>query len=233
MCTSFVFRGAETVIGMNFDSNGMAFGVNAKQPGRFMVAVDGGRGKWPSFGVRSDGTFVNNLCVDSNGKGNYRRPSAKVTHTSKIVADVLDGALAPEQIGEYLKTVEVVNTPDWSTHNMIVLPNGDVYIAEPGHGVLYSPKEEAPFFVMTNFSLLDARENGFAAGDGAERYRAVTGLLTGVKSLRVSEAFSVLDAAKQETGEWRTVFSMVYCKSEQAVYFCRDREWGKLERHVF
>lgn len=30
MCTSFVFRGAETVIGMNFDSNGMAFGVNTK-----------------------------------------------------------------------------------------------------------------------------------------------------------------------------------------------------------
>ena len=116
---------------------------------------------------------------------------------------------------------------------MIVLPDGDVYVAEPGRGVLYSPKEEAPFFVMTNFSLLDARETGFAAGDGAERYRIVTRRLAGLKSLSVNEAFSVLDAAKQETGEWRTVFSMVYCKSERAVYFCRDREWEKTEKHAF
>ena len=87
---------------------------------------------------------------------------------------------------------------------MIVLPNGDVY-------VVYSPKEETPFVVMTNFSLL----------------------LSGVNSLSVSEAFSVLNAAKQATGEWLTVFSMVYCERERAVYFCRDREWAKVERHAY
>lgn len=233
MCTSFVFRKSDILIGMNFDNNGMAYSINVKKPEQFVAMVDGGRGKWPSFGVRQDGTFINNLCVNSNGKGQYRRPGKNVTHTSKLVADVLDGAIQSEAIGEHLKTVEVVNTPDYSTHNMLVLKDGGVYVVEPGRGVLYSPRAESPFFVMTNFSLLDARESGVIAGDGAQRYHAVTEYLKGRENLSVDEAFAALDLAKQAEGAWKTAFSMVYVGSERAVYYCYDMAWGKREKHVF
>ena len=51
MCTSFIYRGQDTIIGMNFDNNGMKYTIDTKNPNRFTVFVDGGRGKCPSFGV--------------------------------------------------------------------------------------------------------------------------------------------------------------------------------------
>lgn len=78
MCTSFIYRGQDTIIGMNFDNNGMKFNIDTKNPEWFTVLVDGGRGKCPSFGVNSSGEFFNSLVVNSNGKGLYRRASKKV-----------------------------------------------------------------------------------------------------------------------------------------------------------
>jgi hypothetical protein len=104
---------------MNFDNNGMKFGIDRKDPKQFTVLVDGGRGKYPSFGVNSAGVFINNLLVDSNGRGLYKRASNKVTHTSKLAKDVLDGTIAQEDLSSYLERIEVVNGPDFSVHNMI------------------------------------------------------------------------------------------------------------------
>lgn len=98
MCTSFIHRKNGKIIGMNFDNNGMDYSINTSDPGFFLVLVNGGRGKFPSFGVNKNGEFFNNLVVDSNGKGLYRRPNKNVTHTTKFITDILKGNILTENL---------------------------------------------------------------------------------------------------------------------------------------
>jgi len=233
MCTSFISRQNDVLIAMNFDNNGLPFSIDIKDPKQFVVLVDGGRGSQPSFGVNSDGTFINNLMVASNGRGLYKRASKKVTHTSKLTKDILAGAIPADEIGEYLKNIELVNTPDLSVHNMIVDKDGNAWIVEPGRGIIYSPANETPYFLMSNFSLCDYEVSGNLEGDGADRYKTAKKLLDKADNLDVEAAFQVLQAVKQSDGEWTTAFSMVYSQKENAVYYCLDGDFENISKHVF
>lgn len=233
MCTSFVKRGKEILIGMNFDNNDMKFNLNTKDPKQFVLLVDGSRGRYPSFGINSNGTFINSLMVNSNGKGLYKRASKKVTHTSKLVRDILAGTISADKINTYLNSIEVVNVPDFSVHNMIVERGGNVWVVEPGRRTIYTSAEETPYFVMSNFSLCDFKESGELKGDGADRYKTVTELLDKNSSLDVDTAFQILEAAKQCSGEWTTAFSMVYSQKEHAVYYCSNMEFNHISKYSF
>lgn len=231
MCTSFISRKNDAIIAMNFDNNGMKFSMNTSHAGWFVVDVDGGRGKYPSFGVDRDGRFFNNLLVNSNGKGLYRRPSTRVTHTSKLVSDILNGILAPEQLKDYLDRVEVVNTPDWSCHNMICDSAANVWIIEPGRGNIYSSANESPFYVMTNSSLVDL-QNGQSEYT-CNRHTLVSERLAGIGEMNVQKAFEILEAASQTEGEWTTAFSMVFSKAERTVYFCHQHDFTQVNEYHF
>lgn len=233
MCTSFIHRKSDVFIAMNFDNNGMPFNVKMDDPTQFVALVDGGRGKWPSFGVNAYGVFCNNLNVNSNGRGLYKRAGKKVTHTSKLTTDILSGVISPGEIGGYLDTVEVVNSPDHSVHNMITNTEGDVWVVEPGRGVIYSPANESPYFVVTNFSLCDYHGQGTPEGDGADRYIAATALLSGFDKMNVDSAFQVLNAAKQDKGDWKTVLSIVYSQKERTVYYCFDGNFANVSKFSF
>lgn len=232
MCTSFISRGQnDTIIGMNFDNNGMKYAINTGKPELFAVYVDGGRGKHLSFGVDSSGTFINNLVVDSNGKGLYRRPSKKVTHTSKLVSDILNRELPAENLGAYLERVEVVNTPDWSCHNMICDPKANVRIVEPGRGNIFRPADSSPYFVMTNFSLWDYLYENTACN--CTRYKTVSDALSRSAGIDVDAAFDILESAKQSDGEWVTALSMVYSRNARAVYYCLDGHFNERVEYKF
>lgn len=233
MCTSFTGRKDDVLIAMNFDNNGMPFNISAKDPKQFVVLVDGGGGKYPSFGVNSDGTFINNLIVDSNGKGLYKRASKKVTHTSKFAGDILAGTIPPDEINLYLENIEVVNGPDFSVHNMIVDKGGNVWVVEPGRGIIYSPANETPYFVMSNFSLCDFEKSGKLEGGGTDRYKAAQDLLDKADNLNVDTAFQILEAVKQSDGEWTTAFSMVYSRRENAVYYCFNGDFKNILKYSF
>jgi hypothetical protein len=213
---------------MNFDNNGMKFAIDTKDPEQFTVLIDGGRGKVPSFGVNSDGMFVNHLTVDSNGKGTYKRPSLKVTNTSKLVKDILNGTIFQDNINSYLQNIEVVNVPDFSIHNMISDNNGNVWIVEPGRGIIYSPTKETPYFIMSNFSLCDYNITGLLIGSGTERYKAAEKMLSEAYDLDVSGAFKILQSVMQKEGEWITAFSMVYSQREHAVYYCLNGNFEEI-----
>jgi hypothetical protein len=231
MCTSFISRKEDTIIGMNFDNNGMKFAIDNKKPNWFTVLVDGGRGKYPSFGVDSDGRFFNNIVVDSNGKGMYRRPSKKVTHTTKLVSDILSGAVLLENLNKYLAEIEVVNIPDWSCHNMICDSAANVWIIEPGRGNVSSPADESPFFVMTNFSIWDMLYKG--AKHDCQRYQIASNTLLNSNEIDVEKAFYILESVKQTKGDWITAFSMVYSKKNRAVYYCLNGNFNDRLEYKF
>jgi hypothetical protein len=231
VCTSFIHRGEDTIIGMNFDNNGMKYTIDTKNPKWFTVIVDGERGKYPSFGVDSCGRFFNSLIVNSNGKGLYKRPSKKVTHTTKLLMDILNEVIHPEDLDEYLSNIEVVNTPDWSCHNMICDNNANVWVVEPGRGNIKNSANSSPFYVMTNFSLWDyLNEN---AECDCIRFKTASSLLANARQLNIETAFNVLDSASQQNGEWTTAFSMVYSKNSSTVYYCFNGNFSERFEYKF
>ncbi|AGF57182.1 hypothetical protein B0P06_004528 [Clostridium saccharoperbutylacetonicum] len=231
MCTSFIYRGNDTIIGMNFDNNGMKYSIDTKNPNWFTVKVDGGRGKYPSFGVDCFGRFFNNLVVNSNGKGLYRRPNKKVTHTTKFIMDILKGVISTEKLEEYLSNVEVVNGPDWSCHNMICDSNGNVWVVEPGRGNIRNIADSSKFFVMTNFSLWDYLYENVECN--CDRFKVVSSELEKAEKVNVETAFSILDSASQRNGEWITEFSMVYSKNMNTVYYCLNGNFNERFEYKF
>jgi len=231
MCTSFISRKNDTIIGMNFDNNGMKYSIEEKHEGWFVVMVDGGSGKHPSFGVDQNGRFFNNLIVNSNGKGLYRRPSSKVTYTTKLFTGILDGIIVPEHLQEYLEKVEVVNVPDWSCHNMICDSAANVWIIEPGRGNIHSPANESSFFVMTNFSLVDMGIN--KSKIDCERYETAVRMLTKADEINIDSAFEILQEVSQKEGEWMTEFSMVFSKNKGKLYYCQNRNFENRYEYDF
>ncbi|MBN1412108.1 MAG: hypothetical protein JW969_14790 [Spirochaetales bacterium] len=232
MCTSFISRKDNTIVGMNFDNNEMKFSIDTqKHDGWFVVYVDTGRGRFPSFGIDKDGRFFNSLVVNSNGKGLYRRPGSRVTHTTKLVADILNGVIETEQLTEYLERVEVVNTPNSSCHNMICDSNANVWIVEPGRGNIFSPVEESPFYVMSNVSLIDMKADN--NGCECERYKKATGMLSKIDEMNIEKAFTVLESVSQKTGDWITDFSFVFSKKQKKVHYCFHNDFGKMDEYLF
>lgn len=233
MCISFIQRTKDILIAMNFDNNGMNYNINTKDPKQFVVLVDGGRGKTPSFAVNSDGTFINHLMVDSNGKGLYKRPSKKITSTIKLVKDILNGTIPPDKLNSYLETIEIVNVPDYSIHNMICDKYGNVWVTEPGRGIVHSPSKESPYFIMSNFSLYDFKETGLLTGTGVDRYEIAEKALSKDANLDVEGAFKILESVMQKDGEWNTAISIVYSQKEQAIYYCLEGDFGKIYKYSF
>lgn len=230
MCTSFISRKGDTYIAMNFDNNGMKYIIDTKKPGWFIVYVNTGKIKSPSFGIHKNGMFFNNLCVDSNGKGDYRRIKG-VTHTTKLIANIIDGKLDTDNLNAFLSQTEIVNVPDWSTHNMICDEYGNVWIIEPGRGNMYNAVDQFEFCIMTNTSLLDAKNAGKCVD--CFRYETAEKLLKECNKMNVDKAFSILDAVKQDKGEWLTDFSMVFSKKEQKVYYCQNHDFSNIKEYQF
>ena len=232
MCTSFVDRRDELIIAMNFDNNNWKFNLNINNPNIFVIEVDIGHGKYPSFGINSQRTFVNNLFVDSNGKGLYKRKSKTRTITSYLVDDILKENILIKNLDNYLDTTEIVNGPNLSTHNLVVDKNRNIWIIEPGRGKFKNNINDSPYYVMTNFSVIDFNAGKKYEDNGFDRYKEVENNLRKVKKLSVDNAFKILEKVKQD-GEWKTDFSMVYSKNENKVFYCFNSKFNEIFEYKF
>jgi len=70
---------------------------------------------------------------------------------------------------------------------------------------------------------MNYNKNRLSEGSGIDRYKIGNELLSKASSLNVSKAFDILEAVRQNGGDWQTVFSMVYSKKESKVYYCYNR----------
>ena len=229
MCTSFVWRMARknVLVAMNFDY-GNAFKLSTTQS-EFIILAGG----VPCFGVNNNGTFINHLMVDSNGKGDFRR-GKNVVHTIQLIRNMLGkGRKVIHDIDKYLSEVEIVNVPNNSCHNMVTDKHGNAWIVEPGRGIIHSPVTDSPYYLMTNFSLCDLKENGKFESNSDDRYKIADKMLSKADNLDVDSAFEILNVVKQIGGEYPTVFSMVYSQEDKTVYYCKNGNFLDIEKHNF
>lgn len=230
MCTSFIKKTEDSwLICMNFDNNGMKYFVNTRKKDWFIIYVEIEKTKKPSFGIHKSGVFFNNLCVDANRKGNYRR-SSDVTHTAKLLLGIIDGKINVENLRDFLSQTEIVNVPNWSTHNMICTEKGNVWIIEPGRGNKYTVLNQNEFHVMTNTPLLDLDSEKYITCD---RYKKVKEVLSKSKEFNVSKAFDLLEEVVQNENEWITELSLVFDKKENVVYYAEQQKFDHIKKYVF
>ena len=231
MCTSFADRRDDLIIAMNFDNNGMPFELNTKD-NVFSIITSTKTGKTPSFGINKKGIFVNNLCMDSNGKGVYKRKSKTINLNVYLINEILEEKIKLENFEEYLKTIEIVNAPGLSTHNFIVDNKGNVFVIEPGRGYIKNGIKESQYFVMTNFSIIDYNAGKKYTDNGIDRYIEANNMLKKLKKVEIKDAFKILEKVKQ-TGEWKTDFSMVYSKNNKTIYYCYNSKFNEIMEYKF
>jgi hypothetical protein len=213
MCTSFVYRKENVLIGMNFDNDGKRFRIFSGDGKGFLVSVEINGNYYPSFGVSSTGLFVNNLIVDSNGEGKYKRQNDKRWVVSSIVSRVFEGKSDFDSLREQVGQVEIVNGPFMSTHAMIADILGRTLVVEPGRKNIYSTGKDSNWYVMTNFPLTEyddlVPQN--PSGSGADRFEAAVSYLSSHDGpLTVDQGFDLLNRVRQDGPEWKTVLSLVF-----------------------
>ncbi len=227
MCTSFMFRGNDTLLGMNYDQQGMNFTLEPYRPDRFLVTMKSWGRKRALFGVRSDGFFANQQVVNPCDGGSFRI-GPRIVHTSQLIGNVLNGKIPSEQVGKYLDRHTVVNPPKISLHSLIADVRADGWIVEPGRGNVRYGKD-TPFFVMGNCPVGQGEDFDQWEGFGVDRHRKVHGLLEKADSdFSVQDAFQVLQSVQQTEGDWITEFSLVYSTRENKVYYCFNHNYNAI-----
>jgi hypothetical protein len=227
MCTSFLHRGDDTIIAMNYDNHGMSFELAPYNPDRLVVRQRSWGRNRPLFGLRADGVFINQQVVDACPAGVFR-VGPKVTHTSALVEKVLSGRLRTDAFGTYLKNRTIVNPPGLSLHVLLANADGNSWIVEPGRGVMEYGKEVG-HIVMGNCPVTGCKTNGTPTGFGVDRYLKAREMLRGAgRHFGVHDALEVLRQVQQTEGNWQTEFSLVYSKRESTAYYCLNREFDRM-----
>ena len=84
MSTSFVVRKGKIMIGMNYDSGDTIWKLSDLGLGHLTVMVKYFGGWVPAFGVREDGTFINEVRVDPLPEPEQKRSSDTVWTTPNV-----------------------------------------------------------------------------------------------------------------------------------------------------
>lgn len=236
MCTSFVYRKENVLIGMNFDNDGKDFRISANDGKSFLVSVKVNNKYFPSIGVNQKGVFVNDALVDANEAGKYKRQSEKRWITTSLIQYIMGSDVQFDDVKEVLGKVEIVNAPKASTHNLIVDSEGNTCVVEPGRKNIFSGGNDSEWCVVTNFPLSDYEEITPIAvsGSGSDRYQTVAEKLANVtKPLTVQQGFEILKSVKQDGPEWKTQLSLIYDEKRQKLYYCLDQKFDAIMEYDF
>jgi hypothetical protein len=236
MCTSFVYRKEQVLIGMNFDNDGRDFKILTNTRNDFLVLVKVNNKFFPSIGINQNGVFVNDSLVDSNGEGKYKRQNDKRWVTTSLIQYIMGSDVNFEDVREVLAEVEIVNAPNTSTHNLIVDPEGNICVVEPGRKNIFSGGNESEWCVVTNFPLSNYEEitPTTVSGSGSNRYQEVVKMLSKLSdSLTVEQGFEILESVKQDGPEWTTQLSMIYDGKEGKLFYCLDQKFDEIIEYDF
>lgn len=259
MCTGFVRRGKDVIVGFNMDINveALEYQVYA-EPDKFYIGADckeieAELTKIPGLsecyqlenhvrkihGINSNGNFGNQL----NNMDFHKAPfmvGTNVVSIDQIIDDYISGKISFDQIVSIAQEKEItqipkgaVDIPSIAFHSIITDKAGRIMILEPGNG--YSIIKEK-YAVLSNFPILelpgDFSEDRFGYY-GKDRYDTAMNMLReSTDDFDVKAALKILESVKQ-VGRWGTRVSFVYSNNENAVYYCLEGQFNQIQKHSF
>lgn len=236
MCTCFVYRKSTTLIGMNFDNDGKNFKISSSPKHGFLVSVKIGKAYFPSFGINANGIFVNDMMVDSNGAGQYKRQTDKRWVTTSLIRFIMDNDVSFEDVKTTLQSIQIVNAPRSSTHNLIVDCDGNISVVEPGRRNIFTEADDSDWYIITNFPLsdYDTLVPSNVSGSGADRYLKTFELLTTMSDpMTVEQGFDVLKNVAQHGSDWITELSLIYDATNHELFYSLDRNFDVITKYEF
>lgn len=241
MCTGFVRKGKDMIVGFNMDINVGAFNyeVVANKEQFYVEIKDNQAGSIKAHGINHLGNFANQLNNMNFTKAPFRF-GEDVVPLYKIVDDYISGKISYGDILKMVNEKEIVNMPEQAInipcvamHSLIADREGHIMILEPGNG--YSVIQEK-YAALSNFTFLESPADLIPESYGyygKDRYdKAMEILRASNDDFSVQDGLALLNAVKQ-TGTWATRVSFVYSNNENAVYYVIENDFDHVIRHRF
>lgn len=225
MCTSLIHNGNKTIVGWNLDILDMEYKVVAEESRVYIAINDRTEGWLPLFGANAKGDFVGMpTCYPHDERSNPM--SDKSQNIIMLDIDLLLGKKTLQEIKEIAEKNEICSVPGVTFQSQLTDKAGNVLQIIPGQGCRYLEKPK--YSVMTNFSPFKGRGE-MHPWMGWDRYeKAVDMLEAADDEFDVSDCFEILKATAQTVCP--TVVSMVFDVTENAVYWCENRQWEQVHR---
>lgn len=225
MCTGFVKKGKDLIIGYNLDIDPAVWDFKLlMNKDLFTVAIKIGSTTYYTHGINSNGNYG---CIPyMNDPTPYRSKGHE--RIDLLVNNYIRGKIDYKDVIASCKK-EVSNINFGSMHALLCDREANCVIVEPGCG--YKEIED-DYAVISNYPLLKPclDDNKFY---GKDRYELVT------KVLKESNSdFNYLDGLKllkevSQVGTWATRLSFVYSKCDNAVYYCDGCDFDNIKVHKF
>ena len=239
MCTGFVKKGKDVIVGFNMDINvgAINYEIVANKEEFYVKAKNDQVRSVKAHGINHLGNFANQLNNMNFTKAPFRL-GEDVVPLYEIVDNYISGKISYDDILKMVNEKEIVNMPKQAInipcvamHSLIADREGHIMILEPGNG--YSVIQEK-YAALSNFTFLESQADLIPENYsyyGKDRYdKAMKILRESNDDFAVQDGLALLNAVKQ-TGTWATRVSFVYSNNENAVYYVIENDFDHVNRH--
>lgn len=225
MCTSIISNRKKTIVGWNLDILDMEYKVVEQKDAIYIAIKDNVQGWLPLFGANARGDFVAMpTCHPFDCRSNPEESDNQ--NIIMLDIDLLLQKKTFDEVKRLAETQGIYSVPGVTFMAQLSNRQGDVLQIIPGQGYVY--KEKPRYSVLTNFSPFKG-ESEYHPWMGMDRYNtAVSMLETASDDFDVNDCFEILKCTAQEVCP--TVVSMVFDVNENTVYWCENRNWGKVQK---
>lgn len=225
MCTSIVSNGNKTIIGWNLDILNMEYEVVAENDKVYIAINDKKEGWLPLFGANARGDFVAMpTCWPFDERSNPVNKDCQ--NIIMLDIDLLLRKKTLEEIKEIAESEAVYSVPGVTFQSQLSDRNGNVLQIIPGQGIRYFAKPK--YSVLTNFSPFKGNTEQHPWMGWDRYHKAVEMLENKNEDFDVTDCFEILKQTAQTTCP--TAVSMVFDIADNMVYWCKNREWNKIEK---
>ena len=230
MCTAFIKRGSDLLFGYSLDLDPAAWDYRIiKNQKLFTVAIRLGSTTYYTHGVNAAGAFGNLPYMNGEDVG-HKGVGRNQYRIDLLVDRYLRSKFSYAELLDIAKNKTLISGAGGSFHSLIGDAEGHILLLEP----LFGFREiEENYACVTNFPLIPVLSDYSNPFYGKERYDSAVKILSEAGAdFSVQEGLALLKSVKQE-GQWGTRLSFLYSRQENAVYFCTEGDFERIEKWQF
>ena len=234
-CTSFAVYSGRTLYGMNFDYPPceLRFSLEEHRAGCAFIGTSWmGDHYGRTVGMNDQGLFASCQMV-SPARASAEKPASDELYIWNAFYEGLQSCSRVAQVSDFIADKRLVQYPRLGLHNLYADPEGSAMVVESGESGNVITMSERPFMVMTNFPNGDFQGVDYrqVRGDGAHRYQtAYATIEKRFDNFDVDDALDVLSQTVQSTGEFPTLYSLVFDPVAREIYIAVERDFDHIWR---
>jgi hypothetical protein len=230
MCTGFVKKGKDLIIGYNLDIDPSFWNYKLYlKDDAFYIGIKVKNKVFKTHGINKNVNYAILPYMNDLTKGTYKR-GKNHQRIDLLVDNYIANKLSYKQVLDIVKTKNIINVPGCSMHSFFIDNDENILLIEPGVG--YKEVKE-DYAVIANFPLLEEITDYSPLCYGKPKYDiAVNILANSDNNFSIKDAFNILEKTCQD-GQYATRVSFVYSKNEHCVYYALNNNFNDVKQHLF